>query len=88
MSPNIDLLTTQLIIKILGIIAIIGLSGTLFIISININTEPAIITSLITFLGGITGGLIGYLGATKEIISTSKESDGNDTSKQSITTKK
>ena len=71
--------TTQLVIKILGLIAITGLIGTLLIIAYTPYTDIAIITALIAFISSTTGGLIGYLGANKTP-NNPKEDDGEVTS--------
>ena len=67
--------TTQLVIKILGLIAITGLIGTLLIIAYTPYTDIAIITALIAFISSTTGGLIGYLGANKTPNNPKEEED-------------
>lgn len=54
--------TQQLIIKTLGTIALLGEIGTILLIYTIQPIDIAIITALITFISGITGGLIGFLG--------------------------
>lgn len=70
--------TEQLIIKELGILALIGLTGTLIILAVNISVEVAIITALITFVSSITGGLIGYLGGKNTTIQANDDDEQTD----------